>query len=239
MAAIVIAASVCYWPLTYGQSSSREFFSARSLDNPAPPASTTPNLTSDGAGRVYLSWVEHTRQGDRFQFARLDGTDWSPVQTIASGDNWFVNWADVSSLAVDEHGPVAAHFLRRSGDDTYAYDAVLTTPDGDDRWRPAEPLHLDRSLTEHGFVSLVPLADGEIFATWLDGRNFATGADGPMTLRVRPLRPRRRGAGPRRTRRQHVRVLPDRRRPDRRRRPRRLPRSDRGRDPRYLRRPRR
>jgi hypothetical protein len=181
-AAIVIAASVPDWTLTYGQSSSGEPFSARSLDNPAPPTATTPNLTSDGAGRVYLSWIERTRRGNRFQFARLDDADWSSVQTIASGDDWFVNWADVSSLAVDEHGAVAAHFLRRTGDDTYAYDAVLTTPNGDGRWRSAEPLHLDRSPTEHGFVSLVPLADGTVFATWLDGRNFATG-DGPMTLR--------------------------------------------------------
>jgi len=157
--------------------------------NPAPPGATTPNLTSDDAGRVYLSWVLESSAGNRLQYARLDEGGWSPVQTIASGDDWFVNWADVASLAVDGEGPVAAHFLRKSGESTYAYDAVLTTPDGAGGWQPPTPMHLDRSPTEHGFVSLVPLGEGQVFATWLDGRNFADageppGADaGPMTLR--------------------------------------------------------
>ena len=167
--------------VTHGQTSATGTFSVRPLDNPTPPAATTPNLTSDGTGRVYLSWIEHTPRGDRLQFAQLEDSGWSAPQTIAFGDDWFVNWADVPSLAVDDDGPVAAHFLRRSGDETYAYDAVLSTPAANGQWRPAMPLHLDRSATEHGFVSLVPLAGGAIFATWLDGRNFASA--GPMTLR--------------------------------------------------------
>ena len=171
-----------------GQPDAATSFSVEALDNPAPPGSTTPNLTADSAGRVYLSWVAREADVDRMQYAVLVGATWSEPVTIAAGDDWFVNWADVSSLAVDEGGPLAAHFLRRNGDDTYAYDAVLTTADADGEWRPAEPLHRDRSATEHGFVSLLPLADGTLFATWLDGRNYAGVAEphlhgGPMTLR--------------------------------------------------------
>lgn len=88
-----------------GQPDAATSFSVEALDNPAPPGSTTPNLTADSAGRVYLSWVAREADVDRMQYAVLVGATWSEPVTIAAGDDWFVNWADVSSLAVDDGGP--------------------------------------------------------------------------------------------------------------------------------------
>jgi hypothetical protein len=37
--------------------------------------------------------------------------------------------------------------------------------------KPLVP-HRDKTQTEHGFVSLIPLSDGRLGAVWLDGRNM-------------------------------------------------------------------
>ena len=45
--------------------------------------------------------------------------------------------------------------------------------------------HADGTETEHGFVSLLPVADDRVRIVWLDGRE--TVSDGMMTLRTRTL----------------------------------------------------
>jgi hypothetical protein len=69
------------------------------LGSPAPVGSFAPQLTHDQRGRVLLSWLEtRSAGGHRFRFATLDGTAWSPATTIAEGDNFFANWADVLAV---------------------------------------------------------------------------------------------------------------------------------------------
>ncbi len=143
-------------------------------NSPAGVDSREPDLTSTSDGRIILSWVE--KVGNKryaLRFATRDASSWSKVGTVAEGENWFVNWADFPSVIALTDGSLAAHWLVKSGTGTYAYDVnIARSKDGGKTWgKPVVP-HTDRTQTEHGFVSLVPLPDGRVGAVWLDGRNL-------------------------------------------------------------------
>ena len=146
----------------------------RPTESPASGDSREPELTATRDGRVILSWVE--KVSDKRYALRLaitEGNRWSEPQTVAQGENWFINWADFPSLIALKNGTLAAHWLVKSGSATYAYDVnVSQSHDDGKRWtKPIVP-HRDNTQTEHGFVSLIPLADGRLGAVWLDGRNM-------------------------------------------------------------------
>jgi hypothetical protein len=160
--AIAAAATVTPWPL------------------PAPANSAQPNLTTSPDGSVLLSWVERDGDGHRLRFARHAGAAadaaWTPVQTIAAGDDWFVNWADFPALAALPDGTLWAHLLVRNGQSTYAYDTRLfrSTDDGA-HWQSLGAVHDDGTPTEHGFATLWAQGDGALGIAWLDGRNTGGG----------------------------------------------------------------
>lgn len=149
----------------------------REIASPAAPGGMVPNLRVGADGRVYLSWVE---PGAAKQFvllgATLEGDRWSAPRDVATGDDWFVNWADFPSVVPLGGSQLAAHWLVKNGEGTFAYSVhTARSSDGGRTWsRPFVP-HRDTSETEHGFVSLVPWAGGRVAAVWLDGRNFAGG----------------------------------------------------------------
>lgn len=134
-----------------------------------------PNLFVSQAGKVYLSWIEYEDDStDVLVFSILENEKWSAPREIARGSNWFVNWADFPSLVVyaDDENAMAAHWLQKSAPATYDYDIrVSQSLDAGKTWGPSFILHSDSVHAEHGFVSMIPLEDGRIFATWLDGRN--------------------------------------------------------------------
>ncbi|HEX8294435.1 MAG TPA: sialidase family protein [Pyrinomonadaceae bacterium] len=141
-------------------------------DSPAGADSREPELFSTGDGRAILSWVERRAgKGHALRFAMRDAAGWSEARTVAEGDNWFVNWADFPSVVALADGSLAAHWLVKSGPGTYAYDVkVARSKDGGRTWGRAVVPHTDGTRTEHGFVSLLPLADGRLGAVWVDGR---------------------------------------------------------------------
>ncbi|MGI8734875.1 MAG: sialidase family protein [Pyrinomonadaceae bacterium] len=143
-------------------------------NSPAGVDSREPDISVTADGRVLLSWVE--KIGSKryaLRFATRNTGNWSPARTVAEGENWFVNWADFPSVIALADGSFAAHWLVKSGSDTYAYDVnIARSKDGGKTWgKPIIP-HTDRTQTEHGFVSLIPLPDGRVGAIWLDGRNL-------------------------------------------------------------------
>ena len=144
----------------------------REAESPAGPDAREPDLFSTADGRVILSWVEKVgEKRHALRFAVRDASSWSEARTVAEGDNWFVNWADFPSVIALADGSLAAHWLVKSGPGTYAYDVNISrSKDGGKTWgRPVMP-HTDRTKTEHGFVSLLPLADRRLGAVWVDGR---------------------------------------------------------------------
>ena len=97
------------------------------IDVPAAPGSGLPNFHTTPSGAVLLSWVEPgTAQAFALRFARHDSDGWTPPQTIAEGDDWFVNWADFPSVVALSDSVLAAHLLVKSGPATYAYDVQIT-----------------------------------------------------------------------------------------------------------------
>lgn len=150
------------------------------LPSPAAPGSGEPRLFVGAAG-VHMSWLEPTADGHAVRVATLKGDRWSGAGTVVAADDLFVNWADFPSLIALEDGTLAAHWLQKSGPETYAYDVrmALSRDDGL-TWSEDILPHRDSVRAEHGFVSLFPL-DGGIGAVWLDGRETVTGH--PMTLR--------------------------------------------------------
>lgn len=162
--------------------------SVTAVPSPAAPQSGQPQLSALG-DRVVLSWVE--RAGDRAALRFADRTDsgWTEAQTVASGADWFVNWADVPSVIPLQHESMAAHWLQKSAASTYAYDVRLTfSRDRGRTWAPSVTPHHDGTKTEHGFASLFPMAGQGLGLVWLDGRQMKAGAHegmdaGSMSLR--------------------------------------------------------
>jgi hypothetical protein len=146
----------------------------RADKSPTDGDSREPELNPTHDGRLILSWVEKIgAKRYALRTAMRDGKGWSEARTVSQGENWFVNWADFPSVVALQDGSLAAHWLVKSGSGTYAYDVnIARSKDGGKTWgKPIVP-HLDKTQTEHGFVSLIPLPDGRVGAIWLDGRNM-------------------------------------------------------------------
>lgn len=169
------------------------------VNSPADSLTAVPYLATDPSGRVFLSWIERHKDSSRFILSRWLGNSWSEASPIAAGSSWFVNWADYPMLVSDGGGNLMAHVLDKSGEGTYAYDVkVFTSSDSGATWSAPFLLHDDGKQAEHGFVSLVPFG-GNVFATWLDGRNASmegmenmkgmdhSGHHGAMSLRAAVL----------------------------------------------------
>ena len=171
------------------------------MPSPVTGEAAEPNLFAAPNGDVYLSWFERLDAGGyalRFSVMNPGGGEpWSAVRTIVEGEDFFVNWADFPSMHRLDDGTLAAHWLVRTGSGPVDYDVHLAwSHDDGDSWSDPVVPHRDGTETEHGFVSLLPWADGEALgAVWLDARNLVLAesgeADGPraMSLRFTSLTP--------------------------------------------------
>ncbi len=155
------------------------------LLSPAPDNSHLSRITSDEAGRVYLSWVTEEGAVARLMYSQLINDKWSEPATISQGSDWFINWADFPVLSVHA-GNRVAHWPRRSGGDTYDYDVVARFYNGESqRWSEDTRVNTSGIEAEHGFVSMLPTGDESTLITWLDGRNTKQQPErGAMTLRA-------------------------------------------------------
>ena len=149
-----------------------------SIASPAAPATAQPQLTTSARG-VLLSWVERTGDVAALKFSERRGDAWTPAQTVASGRDWFVNWADVPSVVRLADNSLYAHWLQKSGADTYAYDVRLARSTDDGKtWTPSFTPHHDGTKTEHGFASLFQMPGAGLGLICLDGRAMKAGHDG-------------------------------------------------------------
>jgi len=151
-----------------------------SIDPPAAPGSLGPSLTPSPDG-VLGTWVEPVDGGHRVRFARLQGDRWSAPRTVLASDALVANWADFPRAARAEDGAVYVSYLRRSSAEVgHAYDLGLArAPSASGAFVDLGLVHDDGTISEHGFVSLVPEGSG-VRVFWLDGR--ATGSGGATRL---------------------------------------------------------
>jgi hypothetical protein len=158
-----------------------------SVSTPAAADSAQPQLTVSPRG-VLLSWIERSGRKATLKFAERKSDGWTEARTAAAGDDWFVNWADVPSVFRLDDGTLIAHWLQKSGADTYAYDVRLSSSPADGAtWSPSSTPHHDGTKTEHGFASLFQMPGAGLGLVWLDGRAMKDGHDahggGDMALR--------------------------------------------------------
>jgi hypothetical protein len=152
------------------------------IDTPAAPNSAEPQLTSSPEG-VLLSWIERDGPRATFKFAERTAGGWSAARVVASGDNWFVNWADVPSVMRLSSGALVAHWLQKNGGGVESYDVRLAySGDRGRTWSPSFLPHSDGTKTEHGFASLFETSAGGFGLVWLDGRAMQSPGAGAMTL---------------------------------------------------------
>ena len=158
------------------------------VSSPAAPNSGQPQLSALG-DRVVLSWVERSGDTATLRFAERTDAGWTAARTVASGADWFVNWADVPSVIPLQHESMAAHWLQKSAVSTYAYDVrVSFSRDRGRTWSPSVTPHHDGTQTEHGFASLFPMAGQGLGLVWLDGRQMKEGAHEGMSAGNMSLR---------------------------------------------------
>ncbi len=160
-----------------------------SLASPATGNAGQPYFNVNESGTPFLSWQQTDDDQTHLLLASWKNNQWSSADTLASGRDWFVNWADFPSFTFQRNHRIA-NYLERSSDEKFSYDIRLSVFDGQhDSF--GKILHHDSTLTEHGFVSLQPWKDGYV-ATWLDGRNTVGSEDheshgghhGAMSLRA-------------------------------------------------------
>ncbi|MEQ9424319.1 MAG: exo-alpha-sialidase [Cyclobacteriaceae bacterium] len=152
------------------------------LQPPIGANSSLPFLTK-AKDRLYLSWVEKSGDSTMLKYAFLEKDKWSEAKKIASGTDWFVNWADYPMISVTDSG-MMAHFLAKSSEGAYSYDVNLTQSENGDAWSEPFVVHDDGTETEHGFVTMLPF-EGKILTTWLDGRNTGDGGHGDVEMEHR------------------------------------------------------
>ncbi len=170
-----------------GDAPSSQASSVRKLPAIAGAGSSVPHLARTVAGDVVMSWLEPDEERMALRVATLNDDAWESPVTVASGDNWFVNWADFPSVEPINDTLWAAHWLVKTPGGVYSYNiAVAVSNDAGRTWSVPVTPHDDGTATEHGFVSLFPW-HGAIGALWLDGRNMAGhglgDSHGGMTLR--------------------------------------------------------
>ena len=127
---------------------------------PAAGASLAPRVAVATDGALVASWLEPTATGHALRWSRLRDGRWEAAHTAAEGADWFVNWADTPGVFV-ARDRLVAHWLRKSGASTYAYDVMLaTSADDGATWSAPLTPHHDGTQSEHGFVSHFLTAEG-------------------------------------------------------------------------------
>ena len=141
-----------------------------------------------GEGSLSLSWIS-SNEGNKstLNFSQLKEGKWTNTQTMATGSNWFVNWADFPAHAINEN-LILSSYLKKSDSGTYTYDVILSLQKlSGEKVKEDFLLNTDGVKAEHGFVSIIPNHNQGFFITWLDGRNTVDkdldGYHKPMTIR--------------------------------------------------------
>src|SRR5918993_559306 len=83
---------------SYGASSNTDLpLQFEAVSSPASANSGQPQLSTSSRG-VILSWIDRTGESAALKFAERTATGWSEPRMVASGTDFFVNWADVPSV---------------------------------------------------------------------------------------------------------------------------------------------
>ncbi len=152
--------------------------------SPTGPGAAEPNLFTAADGRVLMSWLEPVGAGTfalRLAIRTTDGAWSAPVDVVRRND-LFVNWADFPSVVALSDGRLLAHWLQRAGTARGAYEVQLAeSRDNGATWSAAVRPHRTGIPAEHGFVSILPDAEGSASVFFLDGSAGVTAGAAPAS----------------------------------------------------------
>jgi hypothetical protein len=152
------------------------FASTTELELPVAQGAQEPSLYAMDDGRVFMNWTEPHGEGFAVRTSIGDSTGWTKPQTAILSADLFVNWADFPSVAGFPDGTLAMHWLMENGQTNYDYDVnIALSSDGGRSWGDVIVPHRDGTQSQHGFATLLPTAQDQLTAIWLDGRNYDTG----------------------------------------------------------------
>jgi len=168
-----------WWVAAHAQAPAA--LTVEAVTSPAGAASSVPQMTVDG-DRAVLSWVEREGTKSTLKFAERAASGWSAPMVVIASDHLMVNSADVPSVRALPDGSLAAHWMEENGPDPEAYDLRVAWSKDGRTWTPAVAPNRDKTMSQHGFATLFPTADGGTGVVWLDGRT-THGDEGDMQLR--------------------------------------------------------
>ena len=136
----------------------------RLLETPAAKKSSSYSLNAGPDGAVFLSWVESSKTGGHaFRFSEMVGDEWGEAETVATGEDWFVNWIDHPAVVPLGGDRLAAHWLvhdeDRLGDYGYGIRLVFSD-DGGATWRRVFEARGEGVDGYAGFVAYAGVGDG-------------------------------------------------------------------------------
>jgi hypothetical protein len=156
---------------------------------PAPtgPSTMVPRLTTSDRG-VILSWVVRNKTRTELRFAERTSSGWSNPTTAASGEKWFLSYADPPVVMRRPDGTLLASWLLSTNPLYEGSDLqISSSQDNGKTWmRPVVPHH-DGTEQQHAFPAYYELPGNGLGVLWLDGRDIqpsdAHPEGGPMALR--------------------------------------------------------
>jgi hypothetical protein len=164
-------------------------WTARVESMPAPtgPGTMLPRLTSSDRG-VIVSWVERSGAKSQLKFAERTSSGWSHPTTVASGDKWFLSYADPPTVLRRPDGSLLANWLLSTNPVYEGSDLQLSySRDNGKTWAQPVVPHHDGTQQQHAFPSFFELPGNGLGVVWLDGRDVqpseANPEGGPMALR--------------------------------------------------------
>ena len=131
-----------------------------------------PSIFGTQNNELIMSWMEEDNGVVSINAAVLNNGKWSEPSQVSASRDIYVNWADFPSIAALQDGTIIVHWGEKSGTSAYAYDIrVSLSHDKGASWSSPFQPHLDRTIAQHGFVSILPLKDTFILF-WLDARAY-------------------------------------------------------------------
>ena len=146
-----------------------------------------PSLVSNN-GTLSLTWISSDEDMNAsLNFRQFKNDGWTNPVSLATGSDWFINWADFPTHAISGD-QVLTSYLKKSASGTYNYDVFLSLHKlSGEKVKEDFILNTDGFKAEHGFVSIASNDSEGFLITWLDGRNTVEkdkeGDHRPMTIR--------------------------------------------------------
>ena len=169
LACVIIFAVLC---ACVSASSAEQIGTFENIAVPVGHISQDPFLHVAQDGRLVMSWTEVTASGSAVMISDFEDGTWTEPRTVTQSTDLFVNWADFPSVSSFSDGTLITHWLQTTGPSYFDYNVqIALSRDAGASWSAPIVPHLDGTQAQHGFVTLVPLAQ-HMVAVWLDGRAY-------------------------------------------------------------------